>query len=80
MVSSASVVASSSSSDASSSSLSEDLKLEGAEILAITKSRSILAFAPSGMVTDEIEITSPISKPSRSTVIFSGISAAVTIS
>ena len=52
MVSSASAVASSS--DASSSSLSDDLKLEGAEILAITKSRSIVAFAPSGKVTDEI--------------------------
>ena len=68
----------SSSSDVSSSSLSEDLKLEGAEILAITKSRSIVGFAPSGSVTDEMEITSPISRPVRSTVIFSGISAAVT--
>ena len=50
VVSSVSVVASSS--DVSSSSLSEDLKLEGAEILAITKSRSIVGFAPSGSVTD----------------------------
>ena len=58
MVSSVSAVASSSS-DVSSSSLSEDLKLEGAEILAITKSRSIVGFAPSGSVTDESGVPLP---------------------
>ena len=64
----------------SSSASSEDFRLEGAEIFAITKSLSIVGFAPSGMLTLEIVMTSPTSNPVKSTVILSGISLAVTIS
>ena len=60
---------SSSGASASSSASSEDFRLEGAETLAITKSLSIVGFAPSGMLTLEIVMTSPTSNPVKSTVI-----------
>ena len=64
---------SSSGASVSSSASSEDFRLEGAETFAITKSLSIVGFAPSGMLTPEIVMTSPTSNPLKSTVILSMI-------
>ncbi len=53
---------------APASSASADRSPDGAEMLAMTKLRSTVGFTPSGRVTSLMWMTSPISRPVRSTV------------
>ena len=63
----------------SPSSPSSACRADGAETLQMMKSRSMVGLAPVGKSTWLMVTESPISRPVRSTVTFSGMSPAVTI-